>query len=85
MRTRKDKRRYSAPPEHDRCRWDITLPGDGSGAQCMRRRMVGQLCTQHAKMYAAWSCEYCGGNDEFPPEHCMDCTRPAPAGPGMGE
>lgn len=22
-------------------------------------------------------CEYCGGNDEFPQDHCMDCTRPA--------
>ena len=21
-------------------------------------------------------CEYCGGNDEEPVEHCMDCTRP---------
>ena len=22
-------------------------------------------------------CEYCGGNDEEPQDHCMDCTRPA--------
>lgn len=21
-------------------------------------------------------CEYCGGNDESPPDHCMDCARP---------
>jgi hypothetical protein len=21
-------------------------------------------------------CKYCGGNDETPPDHCMDCTRP---------
>jgi hypothetical protein len=21
-------------------------------------------------------CEYCGGNDENPPNHCMDCARP---------
>jgi hypothetical protein len=21
-------------------------------------------------------CEYCGGNDENPPDHCMDCARP---------
>lgn len=21
-------------------------------------------------------CEYCGGNDDDPPDHCMDCTRP---------
>ena len=23
-------------------------------------------------------CEYCGGNDENPPDHCMDCARPQP-------
>jgi hypothetical protein len=23
-----------------------------------------------------WSCNYCGGNDELPPDHCMDCSRP---------
>jgi hypothetical protein len=22
-------------------------------------------------------CEYCGGNDQHPQDHCMDCTRPA--------
>lgn len=21
-------------------------------------------------------CEYCGGNDDTPPEHCTDCERP---------
>lgn len=25
-------------------------------------------------------CEYCGGNDEEPQDHCMDCTRPVSAG-----
>jgi hypothetical protein len=24
-------------------------------------------------------CEYCGGNDENPPDHCMDCAQPQPA------
>lgn len=24
----------------------------------------------------AADCEYCGGNDETPPDHCMDCARP---------
>lgn len=24
----------------------------------------------------AAACEYCGGNDETPPDHCMDCARP---------
>ena len=23
-------------------------------------------------------CEFCGGNDETPQEHCTDCTRPVP-------
>lgn len=57
-----------------RCRWTIKL-SDGSEAQCGRRHVDGDLCTQHAKMAAAWHCAYCGGNDEFPPDHCVDCTR----------
>jgi hypothetical protein len=24
----------------------------------------------------ALDCEYCGGNDETPPEHTQDCSRP---------
>lgn len=58
-----------------RCQWDVTLR-DGSKAQCGRAKKVGQLCTQHAKMHAAMTCEYCGLNDELPPDHCMDCERP---------
>ena len=23
-----------------------------------------------------WSCDYCGGNDETPQDHCMDCAGP---------
>ncbi len=23
-----------------------------------------------------FSCRYCGGNDETPQDHCMDCERP---------
>lgn len=30
---------------------------------------------------AATFCGYCGGNDEDPVDHCMDCTRPAPGVP----
>lgn len=70
-------RRFIDAPSELRCSWTVTLR-DGSEAQCGRYRRLGdpQLCTQHAKMHAAWSCEYCGGNDELPPDHCMDCERP---------
>lgn len=70
------RRAYMAPPEDQRCRWDIALRSDKSEAQCMRRKTVGDLCTQHAKMAADWSCEYCGGNDELPQDHTDDCDRP---------
>lgn len=69
------KRRFVDAPTDLRCQWDITLP-DGSKAQCGRRHTNGNLCTQHAKMHARPFCEYCGGNDELPPDHCADCTRP---------
>jgi hypothetical protein len=68
-------RRWRDPFGELRCQWDITLR-DGSKAQCGRRKALGQLCTQHDKMHAQWACEYCGGNDELPPDHCMDCSRP---------
>ena len=68
-------RRFIDAPADVRCEWTVTLK-DGSQAQCGRRRTIGSLCTQHAKMAAAFRCEYCGGNDELPPDHCADCTRP---------
>lgn len=59
-----------------RCEWTVTLK-DGSGAQCGRLKKVGRLCKQHSKMENAWYCEYCGtGNDEYPPQHTVDCERP---------
>lgn len=73
-------RRFIDAPTEQRCVWTITLR-DGSEAQCGRRKTNGDLCTQHAKMEARWSCAYCGGNDEQPPDHCMDCTRPGAATP----
>lgn len=30
-------------------------------------------------------CEYCGGNDEHPQDHCMDCARPNAADQGGGQ
>ena len=69
------KRRFIDAPTEQRCEAELTLK-DGSLAQCGRYKKVGNLCTQHAKMTAAFRCEYCGGNDELPPDHCMDCTRP---------
>ncbi len=77
MKAPRYTRRFSAARYPERCRADITLR-DGSGAQCMRKCTVGELCTQHAKMADAFHCEYCGGNDEAIPDHCEDCARPRP-------
>lgn len=82
------KRRFIDAPAEQRCAWTVKLR-DGSQAQCGRRKVVGDLCTQHAKMAERWKCEHCGGNDELPPDHTMDCSRPrAGAGnrrTGMGD
>lgn len=67
-------RRFIDATAEERCEWTVTLR-DGSTAQCGRRHTDGQLCTQHAKIAARWSCAYCGGNDELPPDHCADCMR----------
>jgi len=70
------RRTFIDATAEDRCEWTITLR-DGSEAQCGRRHVDGQLCRQHLKIRDAWSCAYCGGNDENPPDHCADCARPA--------
>jgi hypothetical protein len=67
---------YMAPPDEGRCAADRKPLSDGSLARCMRRATVGNLRAQHARMTAAFRCEYCGGNDELPPDHCLDCGRP---------
>lgn len=74
MRTRHRAKgsRFVDAPQDMRCQWDVTLR-DGSKAQCGRRRKIGQLCTQHHKMHEAASFPCCGGTDELPPEHTMDC------------
>jgi hypothetical protein len=69
------KRRYTAPPTNQRCRYDIRKPF-GEGAQCMRRAVVDGMCRQHAAMARDSFCAYCGGNDDTPPDHTADCTRP---------
>lgn len=69
------KRRFVDTPSDERCRWTITLR-DGSEAQCVRRKAIGDLCAQHSKIDVRWSCAYCGGNDEYPRAHTMDCSRP---------
>ncbi len=62
-------------PYYDRCVWTVRLR-DGSPAQCQRRRLPdGRLCRQHEAM-DTFTCEFCGGNDAYPQEHTMDCTRP---------
>jgi len=44
-------RRFVDAPNDDRCQADIRLR-DGSGAQCGRRRQVGdtQYCSQHRRI-----------------------------------
>jgi hypothetical protein len=36
----------------------------------------GQTYTPSPQNTEPVFCEYCGGNDENPPDHCMDCARP---------
>jgi hypothetical protein len=45
------KRAFTAATSAQRCKRDIRLR-DGSGAQCMRKATTGDLCTQHAKLFA---------------------------------
>lgn len=78
------KRRFFDAHYDERCMYTITL-SDGSAAQCGRRKTVGELCTQHAKIVAAWHCDHCGGNDEFPPDHTQDCTSTTTAARAAGE
>lgn len=67
------KRAFIDAPSNVRCKWTITLK-DGSKAQCGRRQKDGRLCAQHRRIRDAFKCEYCGtGNDDYPPEHTMDC------------
>ncbi len=69
-------RRFFDAAGDSRCAQVIKLR-DGSEAQCGRANTNGIVCTQHANMNKRWSCTYCGGNDENPPDHCMDCERPS--------
>ncbi|KAF1692693.1 hypothetical protein CSC64_06815 [Pseudoxanthomonas koreensis] len=77
-------RRFIDAPTDMRCRWDVTLR-DGSRAQCGRLRKHGDLCTQHQKMADTAHFPCCGGNDELPPDHTMDCQRAALSPPGRAE
>lgn len=73
------KRRFVDAPADERCAWTVHL-ADGSEAQCGRYRKFNGLCTQHRKMREAMQFPCCGGSDENPPEHTMDCeTRQAAA------
>ena len=58
-----------------RCKAEIKLR-DRSLAQCGRAAKVEGLCTQHHRIVESWSCDYCGGSDEIPPQHTQDCSRP---------
>lgn len=69
------KRMFTAAFDDVRCRADIRLK-DGSGAQCMRKRVNGRYCVQHTKIFdERFKC--CGGNDDGRrPEHTQDCEGP---------
>jgi hypothetical protein len=69
-------RRFIDAPREFRCVWTITLR-DGSKAQCGRRKAIGQLCMQHEKINITnrLTFQCCGGNDEFPTDHTMDCHK----------
>jgi len=41
--------RFKDAPEEKRCKWNRRL-SDGSGAQCGRRHVDGEFCSQHAQM-----------------------------------
>ncbi|ACE75773.1 P33 [Xanthomonas phage phiL7] len=66
-------RRFRDSSDDCRCQWTIILRDD-SEARCGRRHVDGVLCTQHAKILAVLKFDCCGGNDEFPPAHCADCS-----------
>lgn len=45
------KRRYTAPPDSERCECDRKPLSDGSGAWCMRRKAKGsRFCAQHTRL-----------------------------------
>lgn len=68
-----------------------------NGGKLTRRAKYGSVDTRatgRRKLgMAEFHCEYCGGNDEDPQDHCMDCERPltanasfsrGPSGPSAG-
>lgn len=48
-RLERESRRFRDAPIDERCKAVVTL-ADGTTADCGRRRAIGDLCTQHAKM-----------------------------------
>lgn len=43
--------------------------------RALEAAVLARLNAAHVQQDQAF-CEYCGGNDEEPQDHCMDCTRP---------
>lgn len=44
------RRNFFSPPDGMRCQAHAPTTVKGEGARCMRRRMIGGLCTQHYKL-----------------------------------
>lgn len=70
--TKGRRRSFTAAFAHERCAANVTLRGDTSAGQCMRKRVVGALCRQHAQIGGfIVRCDVCPRTD--PHVHCPEC------------
>lgn len=80
------KRRFIDAPTELRCKADVPVRGDESGAQCGRYAKVDGLCRQHERMRHAKSCAVnfviagkekpcdCGLDPNFDPTAALKAT-----------
>jgi hypothetical protein len=66
---------HSGPslPAAQQCKWPTCQTEEYQ--QALAEQIKQELVTGTAQQEPVF-CEYCGGNDEDPQDHCMDCTRP---------
>jgi hypothetical protein len=81
------RRAFTAPSQAERCTGNVTL-SDGSGAQCMHKRITGDdRCRQHPRVYVCPFCEHMpdGATVKLCAAHeCKACVRRYEAGlPGQ--
>ena len=60
-------------PAAQQCKWPTCQSEENQ--QALAEQIKQELVTGTAQQEPVF-CEYCGGNDEDPQDHCMDCTRP---------